>query len=316
VVDLILDFFRLYLIEIMAFFLVTGLMFRWLTYRHSKIDRGYFGTFTREIENCISIDSEDGVKIEDKETYLAELLGRVGKRLPNRSLRHASSKHRTEDKKRDLVSLRDFVSSKDGMISSIQAESNVFNNKTPPNFTELTDRIMGQDNHWSKLMGYIPIDGVSRMIDILPNLFIIFGVFGTFIGIAKALPMIANIDFNDLAASQATLTTFVLDVTFAMKTSIAGIFFSLILTFLNTLFPLKEVRSKIFKNVENCFQVLWYHIQREGAVEKRPEVLMEEMVSYLKLMSEKLSKQASGGCGAHGKEGHSCNIDFGKKKTG
>ena len=55
---------------------------------------------------------------------------------------------------------------------------------------------MTQDPNWVKVMKHFPVNGITRMIDILPGLFIILGVFGTFIGIAMALPEIANHAFD------------------------------------------------------------------------------------------------------------------------
>ena len=282
-VEILLKFFSDYLIEFMGGVLVAGLFFRLLAWRQSKSDGAYFSTFVREIQAQLEKDKESQVEIENAESYLTDILGRVNKKLPARTLRFkgAPTSEDVDDGKAEYGSLRDFVSSKEGMITTIQSESSVFNVKTPPNFSELTHRVLDQDKHWRTLLGFIPIEGVSRMIDILPSLFIVFGVFGTFIGISMALPEIANIDFNNLEGSQQTLTSFVLNVTFAMKTSIAGIFFSLILTFLNTLFPIRDMRNRIFKGVENCFQALWYHIQKEGS-QQDTKIIMTEILQCLR----------------------------------
>ena len=57
-----------------------------------------------------------------------------------------------------------------------------------------------------------PNENISRLIDILPGLFVVLGIFGTFIGISMALPKIAQMDFNNLEGSGAILTEFVLNV--------------------------------------------------------------------------------------------------------
>jgi hypothetical protein len=180
------------------------------------------------------------------------------------------------------------MSGKQGLMLSIQSESSVFNCKTPPNFTELTHRIMGQDKRWTKLWSYIPIEGVSRMIDILPGLFVVLGVFGTFIGISMALPEIAKIDFNDLEASGVILNKFVLNTTYAMKTSIAGIFFSLVLTVLNTLFPIKDKRNWTFKKFESSLEMLWYHIHNDATVEKEIKHVLPKLVTVLERIEKHL----------------------------
>lgn len=288
-IDLVFSFFSDYLIEFMGFLLSLALGFRWVAYHHSKQDDVYFSTFTRELESTVDKDKESHVVVDSVDVYLAKVLGEVGKKLPSRTLRSKGSSDGQEDERGSrVVSFKDYMSGKQGLMLSIQAESSVFNCKTPPNFTELTQRIMGQDKRWTKLWSYIPIEGVSRMIDILPGLFVVLGVFGTFIGISMALPEIAKIDFNDLEASGVILNKFVLNTTYAMKTSIAGIFFSLILTVLNTLFPIKDKRNWTFKKVESSLEMLWYHIQNDYSAEKDLKDIFPKLVTVLERIESHL----------------------------
>ncbi len=279
---MILNFFSNYLIEVMGAMLVIALVARFQAYRVSKRDKVYFFTLTREILVSIEKEKEQKSKIDNVENYISELMGKVGKKIPNRALR--MDKRDQAEKKETLISLQDYVGGKSGFLSNIQSEASVFHCQTPPNFTELTHRLLGQDDKWNKLLGPIPIEGVSRMIDILPGLFIVFGVFGTFVGISMALPEIANIDFNNLETSGSTLTKFVLNTTFAMKTSIAGIFFSVILTMLNTFSPIKDVRGRIFKQIETTMHALWYHVQQSRGEQDSAESKLERLVTVLEKM--------------------------------
>ncbi len=276
---MILNFFSNYLIEVMGGMLIIALIARFQAYRVSKRDKVYFFTLTREILVTIEKEKEQKSKIVNVENYISELMGRVGKKIPNRALR--MDKRDQAEKKETILSLQDYVGGKSGFLTNIQSEASVFHCQTPPNFTELTHRLLGQDEKWNKLVGPIPIEGVSRMIDILPGLFIVFGVFGTFVGISMALPEIANIDFNNLESSGSTLTKFVLNTTFAMKTSIAGIFFSVILTMLNTFSPIKDVRGRIFKQIETTMHALWYHVQQSREAENKTESNLDRLVSVL-----------------------------------
>jgi hypothetical protein len=294
-IELVLSFFSNYLIEFMGGMLVLGLIFRFASYRSSKNDNAYYSSFTREIELNVERDKEEGKSVGDVDHYISDILGRVGKKLPDRSVRFGGKKKgeqpKDEQDGKRVLSLRDYVSGKQGLITNIQAESSVFHHQTPPNFTELTHRIMSQDPDWTNVMKHFKIDGVTRMIDILPGLFIVFGVFGTFIGISMALPEIANIDFNDLDKSADTLMAFVLNVTYAMKTSIAGIFFSLILTVLNTMYPIKETRYRVFKKVETSLQMLWYHIAQDKQKDESEKVIFSKLLSVLEKLEVKLSKE-------------------------
>lgn len=288
--ELVLSFFSDYLIEFMGACMTLGLIFRFAAFKAAKNDNNYYSSFTRELELNIEKDKEVGIGVEDVDKYLSETLGKVSKKLPQRSVRFGEKAKKEEEKADDgkkTLSLRDYVAGRQGLITNIQAESSVFHHQTPPNFTELTHRIMSQDPHWTKVMKHFPIDGVSRMIDILPGLFIVLGVFGTFIGISMALPEIANINFDDLAGSEQTINNFVLNVTYAMKTSIAGIFLSMTLTVLNTMSPIRQTRARVFKKVETALQMLWYHIQQETNKDQSQEYVMRKLLEVLEKLDKK-----------------------------
>jgi hypothetical protein len=296
--EVVLSFFSNYLIEFMMGVMSVGLLFRFAAYKSVKNDNAYYSSFTRELELNVEKDKEADVRVGLIDRYLSDVLGRVGKRLPQRSVRFGSSPKEEESNTdegagKKSLSLRDYVSGKQGLITNIQSEASVFHNQTPPNFTELTHRIMTQDPNWTKVMKHFPIDGVSRMIDMLPGIFIVLGVFGTFIGISMALPEIAQIDFNDLEASSENLSNFVLSVTYAMKTSIAGIFFSLILTVLNTLSPIRQTRVRVFKKVETSLQMLWYHIQQDVHADKSNEVIFVKLLSVLEKMDARFGSDTT-----------------------
>jgi len=293
-IELILVFFGNYLIEFMVSLLSVALVLRWVSYRHSKRDEAYFSHFTRELSATIDEDKARGVDFDGLEDYLTNILGRVNQKLPDRSLRKNLKKR--GDTRIEAVSLRDYVGSKHGLIASIQNESSVFNSRVPPNYSQLTERVLNDDKNWSKLFGFFPVDGVSRILDMLPTMFIVLGVFGTFIGISMALPEIAKINFNDLESSGKTLSQFVVNVTFAMNTSIAGIFFSIILTLLNTVSPIETTRESTFEKVENVLQILWYHLQTDQKKRSNDQImpkmltLMERVCNLLESDKDKKSK--------------------------
>jgi hypothetical protein len=272
-----------YLIGFMAVLMVFALLARFQAYRVSKRDRVYFYTLTREMIVLIEKEKEQKIRIENVDAYVSDLIARVGKKIPDRSLRLGTRDQPAKDGK--LLSLQDYVGGKYGFLSNIQSEASVFHCQTPPNFTELTHRLLSQDDKWNKLIGPVPLDGISRLIDVLPGMFVVFGVFGTFVGISLALPEVARIDFSNIEGSGKTLAQFVLNTTFAMKTSVAGIFSSLVLTLLNALYPIREVRGRVFKQIETTLQALWYHVQQSRSNDARIEMVLERLCAALERMA-------------------------------
>lgn len=279
---MMLNFFGNYLIELMTALAVVALSLRWISYNHSKRDEGYFSHFTRELAATIDEDKIRGVEFEDVEGYLSNMLGRVNQKLPDRNLRkHTKWRHK---ERKEVVSLNDYVGSKHGLIASIQNESSVFTSRIPPNFGQLTERILNDDKNWSKVFGFFPVDGVTRILDVLPNIFIVLGVFGTFVGISMALPEIAQINFSNLETSGEILSRFVKNVAFSMDTSIVGIIYSLGLTLLNTLFPVDASRQGTFEKVENVVETLWFHLQADQRKNASEQILPKLLTTLEKIL--------------------------------
>jgi len=286
----------------MSAMMAIALAVRYFSFTHSKRDEGYFSHFTRELSATIDKDKVEGVEIGNIDEYLDDILTRVNQRLPDRNLRKEMSprkRRKTDKNSRESLTLHNYISSKYGLISNIQNEGDVFKTSTPPDFFQLTDRVMNEDENWSKLFNFVPVDGVVRVLDMLPTLFIILGVFGTFIGISMALPEIANINFDNLESSGDTLSEFVVNVTYAMRTSIAGIFFSIVLTLLNTLFPIEATREKTFQKVETVFESLWYHVQTDkNELDQKQELqairkVMESLLSVVEGLDNRKGKKAA-----------------------
>tara|TARA_Y100000590_G_C15748903_1_gene1023300 strand:+ start:39841 stop:40767 length:927 start_codon:yes stop_codon:yes gene_type:complete len=287
---MVFDFFSNYLIEFMGSMLIIGLGFRWASWRSSKREDAYFTGFTSEIEKTILLQKDlTHEQVEDVDKYLAELLETVSEKLPTRSLRNKSqskSNQKTAEKMgaQNVVSLREYVKGDQSLFLGIKNESASFKSKFPPNFNELTDRILEKDDNWNKLLNFFPIGPISRLIDILPGLFVVFGIFGTFIGISMALPKIAEMDFNNLEASGAILTQFVLSVTYAMKTSIAGILFSVVMTLLNTIAPVTGMRNRTYKKISNCFENIWHSIHGEKSLEEEMHEVLPALLEEVKAL--------------------------------
>jgi hypothetical protein len=283
-IQMLLEFSGKYLIEFMGGMLGICFIMRWFSYVSSKRNDAYFSTLAREITVSIEKDKENKVIIKDIETYLGKFFAEISEKLPNRSLRFKKAKSLPNNK--NLISIDGYLNGRENFVNILKGESGVFYCETPPNFSELTQRILGQDKHWTTLFKHLPIDGISRMIDIMPGLFVVFGVFGTFVGISIALPEIAKIDFSNIDSSGETLTRFVLNTAYAMETSLAGIVFSVLTTFMNTMYPIKEVRNRIHKKIETSLQTLWYHIN----VSTKDN---DELTLTLKALRETLEKMVS-----------------------
>jgi|SaaInlStandDraft_2_1057019.scaffolds.fasta_scaffold93111_2 hypothetical protein len=293
---LVFDFFSNYLIEFMVSLLFAGLIFRLASYKLSVKNYNYFSSFSSEVEKAIIDLADKDTQISDVDLYLDNLLNHIKEKIPSRSVRTQSVTTISKEKKlgaKNVVSLRDYVHGEGSLFNSIKSESISFKSQFPPNYFDLADRVLEKDKHYNYILKFFPIAPVTRLINVLPGLFVVLGIFGTFIGISMALPQIAQMDFNNLDAAGTVLTSFVLAVTYAMKTSIAGILFSLIMTLLNTLAPIKTLRDRTDKKIVVCLESIWLAIHEEKSTEEEIRNILKDLLQETKNNNGETKKSAS-----------------------
>ena len=254
VIELLFNVVAEYLIQIMALTTVVALILRYIAHRSNKVNQAYFNSFSHSIVKQLEEEEAKHENVDDVEIWLDNLLYKIEEHLPDRSLRF----RKQEEQQRQRLS--DFTDSKRSVMNAMKQQVDALKSPHPPNFFELADRVLKQDNNWRNILKYLPIDSLNRGLDLLPNLFIVGGIFGTFVGITSALPMIAKIDITQLDKAAPVLNAFVGGVAYSMNTSIAGIIFSVTMTLVTTLFPLASVRNDVLKNFERAIEFMWYRI--------------------------------------------------------
>lgn len=127
-----------------------------------------------------------------------------------------------------------------------------------PKLHQITRSTFHQNPCFNRLMGIIPMGGVNDLVAILPGLFVIAGILGTFIGIAGGLQELGGMNIQDLENTRNTMDRFLQEISFAMKTSIAGIVFSLAAHIFNTLFSPDRIYVSMVDRFETSFDLLWY----------------------------------------------------------
>jgi hypothetical protein len=129
--------------------------------------------------------------------------------------------------------------------------------KERPRFIEMTKNIYDNNICFKKMMGLIPVQGTHDVLNILPGIFIIGGIFGTFLGIMGALPELGNMKLEDVEGAKIIMDNFLKSIAFSMSTSIIGILVSVAMTFVNTLFDPEKLFLKTINKYENSMELLW-----------------------------------------------------------
>ncbi len=126
-----------------------------------------------------------------------------------------------------------------------------------PKFLEISKAVFEHNPIFGRLFGYIPINMLNNVLNTLPGLFVIGGIFGTFLGIMEGLPTLGGMDVTDSLASKAVMDNFLSKISFAMNTSIAGILFSVFMTIFNTFLAPENIYYTVINRFTNTIETVW-----------------------------------------------------------
>lgn len=126
-----------------------------------------------------------------------------------------------------------------------------------PKMLAISKNVMEGNPSFNKILGMIPASPVNDFLSILPGLFIVGGILGTFLGIMSALPTLGGMNLEDTEAAKKILDGFLLKVAESMGTSVLGIFFSVGLTVWNTFLNPERRFVDSVNRFENCLDILW-----------------------------------------------------------
>jgi hypothetical protein len=127
-----------------------------------------------------------------------------------------------------------------------------------PKLQQITRATMSQNPCFNKVFGVFPISALNDLVSILPGLFVIAGILGTFVGIAGGLQELGGMNLQDLDNTKNVMDRFLQEIAFAMKTSIAGIVFSLGAHIFNVIFNPERVYVSMVDRFETSLDLVWY----------------------------------------------------------
>lgn len=133
-----------------------------------------------------------------------------------------------------------------------------FSHESRPKLLQISKSSFQRNPCFSKVFGIFPAAALSDVVNIMPGLFIVGGIFGTFVGIMKALPELGGMDLNDVQGSKAIMDQFLMHVAFSMKTSVVGIMISVMSGVINTIFSPEKIFVETVDRMENSLDKLWH----------------------------------------------------------
>jgi hypothetical protein len=127
----------------------------------------------------------------------------------------------------------------------------------PPKLLNITKHTFSKNPAFNRIFGVIPAVGTNDLLNILPGLFVIGGIFGTFLGVMKGLPELGGMDLNDPEKTKLIMDRFLVDISLSMGASVTGIFLSVLMTLVNTAFNPERLFVDIVDRFEVQLDLLW-----------------------------------------------------------
>jgi len=126
-----------------------------------------------------------------------------------------------------------------------------------PKFLEISKSVFENNPVFGRLFGVFSVSLINNILNILPSLFVIGGIFGTFLGIIDGLPALGGMDVTDSTASKEVMDSFLMNIAFAMNSSIVGILLSVLMTIINTTTAPENTYYSIVNRFTTAIELLW-----------------------------------------------------------
>lgn len=127
-----------------------------------------------------------------------------------------------------------------------------------PKMLNITRTTFNHNPCFNRIFGIFPIGVMNDLVSILPGLFVVAGILGTFLGIKGGLVALGSMSVENLDATRKVMDHFLQEIAYAMGSSIVGITFSLLLHVVNTIFNPDRVFSSMMDRFESALDLLWY----------------------------------------------------------
>ncbi len=130
-------------------------------------------------------------------------------------------------------------------------------NDQAPKFLEISKSVYQNNPCFNRVFGWVPIAPATDFLNALPGLFVVGGIFGTFLGIMRALPELSGMNLSDVDGTKAVMDAFLLKVAYSMSTSVTGIFLSVCTQVVNIMLAPENLFVEIVNRYELALEYLW-----------------------------------------------------------
>jgi hypothetical protein len=140
-----------------------------------------------------------------------------------------------------------------------------------PPLPEIVKTVFSNNPCFTRVFGVLPVGAFNDFLNIIPGLFIVGGIFGTFLGIMQALPELGAMDIQNPESTKMVMDTFLAKIAFSMSTSTVGILLSVVMTTYNNFLSPERLFVKVVDRFERNLFRLWSRCDNNQLPEEIPD---------------------------------------------
>ncbi|MGD2271379.1 MAG: hypothetical protein PVI06_13320 [Desulfobacterales bacterium] len=243
------------LMPILIFVFFIGLILKFLMYYLLKAEYNFSSAFETRTHRFLNKEYQEDKKSGKFHEVVEFILNKTFHE--SYTARKLFRKRKEDSKVAALNRIFLIETGAKSLIDDTLKQTKYHNGGQAPDFESISKFAFNSNPYFNKLWGVIPIGLTNNVFSRLPSLFIIGGIFGTFLGISKGLPALKAIDPGNIAAAQATLENFLESMTFAMYSSVVGIFLSVCFTIMNAFMSFNSMYLSLVDRFTQSLQLLW-----------------------------------------------------------
>lgn len=127
----------------------------------------------------------------------------------------------------------------------------------PPRLVEISKTVFDLNPVFNRVMGVFPLGLFNEFLSIMPGLFMVCGILGTFMGIMKSLPELGGMDLANIEETKKVMDLFLIKISHSMLVSVAGIVLSVGMSVLNTIFSPEGLYYSLVNSYSGSMEALW-----------------------------------------------------------
>ena len=244
-----------YLFPIMVLGFVFGLFVKFLVHLLIKAQLNLVTEFEKRVHRHIDHEYEETLNLESYDEILSSLWTKTQYEIY--TLRSKNLRRKLDS----VIGLTErlFLIEEGAkrLAKDTQKEARYYKYEQNPNFEGTAHFALSINPYFQTFFSLVPLKFVNNIINILPGLFIIGGIFGTFLGITGGIPQLKNMDPGNIDLAKSTLGFFLDNMAYSMNASVVGIFFSVCFTVINAAFSAKALHAECVHKLLHSMELLW-----------------------------------------------------------